>query len=256
MEILNTIISLSGVIALISVIYLRYQDQIKLGFSFDKWAVNEFLLGIGIAFISVSLGFIIINTIGFVEIESISFNATKFFKGLGTYAFGAAIEEIFFRIGLLLILIYLLKNIWIAILLQIILFGALHIANPSATYLTASSNAIGGLMYSIALIYTGRIWMPFSLHVFWNFWQSFWGFNVSGLSWYSDIFVIINPLGTKYLSGGDYGFEGSIIGIAIRILVLGLTIASCKLIEFYYPKIVQNQYSILPESLQPTIRSK
>ncbi|TYP94893.1 hypothetical protein LX73_0186 [Fodinibius salinus] len=252
MEILNTIISLSGLIALLSILYLRYQNKIKLGFSFDKWAPGELILGISIAFVSVTLAFLALKIGGFIEIKSIALDTPKFFKGLGTYAIGAAAEEIIFRVGLLLLLIYLLKNIWVAILLQIILFGVLHITNPSATLLTAFSNAIGGLMYSIALIYTGRIWMPFSLHVFWNFAQSFWGFNVSGLTWYSDIFVHLNPVGTKYLSGGEYGLEGSIIGIIARLLVLVLIVVTSKLIQNYYPQIIKNQYSILPQSLRPT----
>jgi membrane protease YdiL (CAAX protease family) len=253
MQIINTIISISGILALGGVIYLRYKGQIRLGFSFDKWALSEFMFGIGIGFISVAIAFFTIKGMGYVEITGVSLQVNEFFEGLGFYALGAAIEEVFFRVGLLLILIYFLKNVWIAILIQIILFGFVHINNPDATYLTAFSNAIGGLMYSLALIYTGRIWMPFSLHVFWNFAQSFWGFNVSGISEYSNIFMTINPQGSDLLSGGAYGLEGSVIGIGARFLVLGLIIYSCKWMQNYNPELKENQISILPQSLRPTV---
>lgn len=251
MNIINLIISSSGLLAFGIIIYLRYKDRIRMGFSFDKWALGELGLGIGIAFVSVSLAFIIMQAAGLIEVGAVSLNTMEFFKGLGFYLFGAAIEEIFFRVGLLLVLIYFLKNIPLAILLEIALFGWVHLNNPSANYLTAVSNGIGGLMYSLALIYTGRIWMPFTLHVFWNFAQSFWGFNVSGLTYYSDIFVSISPHGVDYLSGGAYGLEGSIIGIAARFLVLALIVVCCKWLQNYYPDIVKNQYSILPEQLRP-----
>jgi membrane protease YdiL (CAAX protease family) len=252
MELINIIISVSGLLTLGIALYLRYKKTIQLGFSIDKWAVGELVLGIGIAFLSVSVAFFIIKALGLVEVESVSFKTNAFFKGLGFYAAGAAVEELLFRIGLLLVLIYYLKNIWVAILIQILLFGIVHLSNPSADYLTAFSNAIGGLMYSLALIYSGRIWMPFALHVFWNFSQSFWGFNVSGLTYYSDIFVNISPQGADYLSGGAYGLEGSIIGIAARFLVIALVIGSCKWLQNYNSELTKNQYSILPLVLRPT----
>lgn len=251
MEIINTILSSSGLIGFCLVLYLRYKGRIKLGFSFDKWAVGEFFLGIGIAFISVSGAFMVMKGLGFVKVESIVLNSTEVVNSLGFYLLGAAVEELFFRIGLLLVLIYYLKNIWVAIGIQILLFGMAHIANPGAGYLTLFSNAIGGLMYSLAFIYSGRIWMPFTLHISWNFFQSFWGFNVSGLTFYSDIFVSINPQGADYLSGGAYGLEGSIIGIAARFLVLALVIGCCKWLVNYNGELVENQYSILPEALTP-----
>lgn len=252
MEIINIILSSSGLLGFSLVLYLRYKDRIKLGLSFDKWAIGELLLGIGIAFISVSSAFMIMKGLGFVQVESISLNTTEFLNGVGFYLFGAVVEELFFRVGLLLVLIYYLKNIWVAIGIEILLFGLAHIANPGADYLTMFSNAIGGLMYSLAFIYSGRIWMPLTLHVFWNFFQSFWGFNVSGLTFYSDVFVSINPQGADYLSGGSYGLEGSLIGIAARFLVLALVVGCCKWMKNYNSDLIENQYSILPETLMPS----
>jgi hypothetical protein len=189
--------------------------------------------------------------LGLVQVETISLNSKEFLNGLGFYLIGAAVEELFFRIGLLLVVIYYLENIWVAIGIEILLFGLAHIANPGADYLTMFSNAIGGLMYSLAFIYSGRIWMPFTLHLFWNFFQSFWGFNVSGITLYSDIFVSINPQGIDYLSGGAYGLEGSLIGIGARFLVLALVIGCSKWMQTFNSDLVENQYSILPEALRP-----
>lgn len=251
MEIINIIFSSSGLLGFGLVLYLRYKDRIKLGLSFDKWAAGELFLGIGIAFISVSAAFMIMKSLGLVKVESISLNSTEFLNGLGFYLIGAAVEELFFRVGLLLVLVYYLKNIWVAIGIQILLFGVAHIANPGADYLTMFSNAIGGLMYSLAFIYSGRIWMPITLHLFWNLFQSFWGFNVSGLTFYSDIFVSINPQGADYLSGGAYGLEGSLIGITARFLVLALVIGCCEWLKNYNSELVENQYSILPKALTP-----
>lgn len=252
---MNIFISAVALLSIAIVLYLRYKEQLRLGFSVDKWAVSELLLGIGIAFISISIAFFMLKSFGLIEIQSVSFKPKGFFNGLGFYLVGAAVEELFFRVGLLLVLIYYLKNIWLAIIIQILLFGLLHLNNPGANYLTAFSNAVGGLMYSLALIYSGRIWMPFSLHLFWNFSQSFWGFNVSGLTYYSDIFMNISPQGPDYLNGGEYGLEGSIIGIGARFLVLGLIIGSCKWLKNHNPQLTENQYHILPSSLRPNSQS-
>lgn len=40
-EIVNIIISSASLIGFGLVLYLRYKDRIKLGLSFDKWAVSE-----------------------------------------------------------------------------------------------------------------------------------------------------------------------------------------------------------------------
>lgn len=232
------------------VIYLRIDGKLRLGFSVDKWTTVEIISGFLIAFIPVSMAFLIIWALGNVEVVSIQFQAGAFFEDLLILTFAALSEEILFRVGVLLVLIYFTKNVWLSIAIQILLFGIVHLSNPGADMLTVLSNSIGGLMYSLAFIYTGRIWMPFILHLFWNMSQGFYGFNISGLGEYSGAFIELNPIGNELISGGSYGLEGSLIGIVARILVIAFILMTTKKMAESHPVFEELKESILPESMR------
>lgn len=247
---IDAVISILAFLSIALVIFLRVKGNLRLGFSADKWTTVEILSGFLIAFIPVTMAFLIIWALGNIEIVSIRFQAGGLFEDLTILTFAALAEEILFRVGVLLVLIYFTKKVWLSIAIQILLFGIVHLSNPGADMLTVLSNSMGGLMYSLAFIYTGRIWMPFILHLFWNMSQGFYGFNISGLSEYSGAFIEINPIGNELISGGSYGLEGSLIGIGARILVIILIIISTKIMAQKHPAYESLKQSILPEKIR------
>jgi uncharacterized protein len=133
----------------------------------------------------------------------------------------ALLEEVVFRGLLLNGLIYLLKQDTWAVLLCAILFGVAHIENTGATAISVVSNALGGLMYSLAFLRTRRLWLPWGLHFAWNYFQGpVFGFLVSGFNFGTLIQHVTT--GDPLLTGGAYGPEGGLIGIAFRFVVIGL----------------------------------
>lgn len=112
-----------------------------------------------------------------------------------------------------------------AVLVAGILFGMTHAFFQGATPLSVISNSLGGVMYGLAFVLTGRIWLGVGLHFAWNFVQGpILGFILSGHSVTGALFRI-DDLGPVWLTGGNYGPEGGIVGIGFRFVIIGAVLA-------------------------------
>lgn len=69
---------------------------------------------------------------------------------------------------------------------------------------------------------TGNLWFSIGFHFSWNFFQTMFGFNVSGQDFYGiyELEITENSL----LNGGDFGFEGSIWAVITKGLIIVFTI--------------------------------
>jgi len=134
------------------------------------------------------------------------------------FVMGAFIEELIFRL-----IIYKLTEelfgTWIALLIQVFLFGFSHGLNENATLFTTFSVVIvGGLVYCAAYIYSRSLWLPFGLHLGWNFSQSgIFSMPNSGTPY--DGLLISSISGPKWLTGSNWGIEGSFIAIFLCLAV-------------------------------------
>jgi membrane protease YdiL (CAAX protease family) len=137
-------------------------------------------------------------------------------------AVAAVLEEVLSRSFLLGGLILLLGDSkWIAVLISAAFFGMAHITNPEATVISVAGNTLGGVVYAVAYVGSGRIWLACGLHFAWNFFQGpVLGFPVSGISIPS--LVQQGPSGPDWITGGDYGPEGGVIGLSSRLAVIAL----------------------------------
>ena len=71
---------------------------------------------------------------------------------------------------------------WVAIAVNGLLFGLMHMANPGVSVLAIASIVLCGLSYSLVRWYTGSIWVAMGLHTMWNFTQAFlFGLPNSGI---------------------------------------------------------------------------
>ena len=75
-----------------------------------------------------------------------------------------------------------------------------------------------GMALGISYIYTKNLWFPIGLHLSWNFFQSLFGFNVSGQNFYS--LFQTHKTNETLLNGGEFGFENSIFGIISEIVII------------------------------------
>src|SRR5690606_6269306 len=110
------------------------------------------------------------------------------FAELGSWFLGKAAasvkEEILMR-GLLLsgLVLALRGRRTLAILLSALAFGCIHLSNPGATPLSVLGNTLGGVVYGLAFVCAGSLWLAIGLHFAWNFVQGpLLGFPVSGMA--------------------------------------------------------------------------
>ena len=126
--------------------------------------------------------------------------------------FPAISEEIMFR-GIFFRWLEELGGSWFALALTSAFFGLAHLYNPGATPLTSFFIAVeAGILLGAAYMLTRSLWLPIGLHAAWNLTQGeVLDVSVSGIQ--VDGLVTAQVQGPQSLSGGPFGFEGSILGL-------------------------------------------
>jgi len=123
-----------------------------------------------------------------------------------------------------------------AVLVGAVLFGSTHMFLAGASPLSVISNGLGGVMYGLAFVLTRRIWLGFGLHFAWNFVQGpILGFTLSGYPIEGGVFQIAD-LGPAWLTGGLYGPEGGVVGIAFRFVVIGAVVVWSRRAKVMLPQ--------------------
>lgn len=136
-------------------------------------------------------------------------------------------EEILFR-GYILKNFLKSMNSFMALILSALLFALIHSFNPNVDWFSFLALFLGGVLLGIPYIFTKNLWFSISLHFSWNFFQTLFGFNVSGINLYS--LIEFNVLEKNMFNGGDFGFEGSILSIISQILLI------FGIVLYYYQK--------------------
>ncbi len=128
-------------------------------------------------------------------------------------------------------LFYLIKNesgVIAALLITSFLFAIMHIRFINGSFLALLNLFIAGLIFGVAYIKSGNIWLSSSIHLSWNWLLG----PVAGLSVSGQNIGISHSLfflsGSPILSGGDFGLEGSIIVTLTGLLILAILL--------FYPK--------------------
>ncbi len=217
--------------ATILVIFLFWKFVIKkefpeIGFKDVKWLKN-LALGMLSGIIAISLGFFISILFGFVKVHSLAFSPPDFTNYIILFALVSISEELMTR-GLMLSTLMDGMNDYLALLIVAVIFGALHLLNDNVTTLSFINICIAGLFLGISYIHNRSLWFPIGLHFTWNFFQGpVFGYEVSG---HKNISIVEQTIhGNDTFTGGEFGFEGSIIAIPIMF-------AAILAIHFYYSR--------------------
>ena len=126
--------------------------------------------------------------------------------------FAAVVEEILFR-GVLFRITEESLGTWLAILISALLFGLLHLFNPSATLVAAVAIVLeAGVLLAAAYVLTRRLWLAIGVHFAWNFVRGgIFGIEVSG----NPGLLQATLAGPELLSGGEYGAEASVVAVLV-----------------------------------------
>ncbi|MCQ8242178.1 lysostaphin resistance A-like protein [Rhizosaccharibacter radicis] len=140
---------------------------------------------------------------------------------------GAAGEELFARGTLLLVAKRFLG--WRgAVLVSGLIFAVEHLGNPGASWIWLLRLFFQGMLLSYAVFRTGSLWWSVSYHAGWN-WVSAPLFGALG-SGYLDEGHIFNfmPTGSRWLTGGSVGPEGSIFAFVAVLCAFAVLLASMR----------------------------
>ncbi len=205
-----------------------------LGTSIDIQSVVQILAGTIIAGIAMSAVFLFEMWTGLLVVDSVG-DAATLSTDISTPIVVAFLEEFIFRAVLLGCFILWFRNSLFAVALSAAIFSAAHLANPHVETVALIGYFVGGCIYGIAYLRSGRLWFPIGLHFGWNYAEGrVFGFPLSGGK-------IIDPLITQhniapaFWTGGEYGPEAGVIGLAARFAILILTLAGLASQQSKFP---------------------
>ncbi|MCW8849063.1 MAG: CPBP family intramembrane metalloprotease [Melioribacteraceae bacterium] len=226
---------------------------ISLGLKVSKQSFQDIFFGFLLSALMAALFFSGMLALGFVEFNgfnldnsnAITEQSFNFVHYMSVISIGSILlllleyilvgywEELVFR-G------YLLQNmadglgIKTAIIISCLIYGLIHITNPNAGLLSSSIIVLFGFLRIYGYLATKMLWLSIGMHIGWNFFQGpIFGFAASG---YKKATLIKNTITSnkEYLTGGEFGPEGSLLIIPILILALYIMRWYAKK---YYPTI-------------------
>lgn len=193
-------------------------------------AIREIVKGAIGGFLSISVIAIVALLLGGIKLEYVFSSSATFgiFSAFVFYMFQGTWEELVMRSYLMPNFAKVIGDRW-AIIITSVIFAALHGANPNAQFLPIFNLFLFGLAFAIIYYKTGSLWICGVGHGFWNFTMGhLYGAEVSGTIVKDSIFKSIPQAGKEFISGGLFGYEGSIITTVVGIILI---IAFWKLIK-------------------------
>ena len=108
-------------------------------------------------------------------------------------------------------------NRTVAVVVVAVVFAGLHGNNSAVTLLALANIFLGGILLGLAYLRYGRLWFPIGLHLAWNLMTGpILGHEVSG---YRSVESVLTESGHGpwWLSGGEFGIEGSVVMTAVEL---------------------------------------
>jgi membrane protease YdiL (CAAX protease family) len=212
--------AISVVTIALSLVFRRFIDKqplLSLGFSLRRIG-RELAMGFLLSIVLIGSGVLILQANGNLQWVDGNFKAGQFLLLLLSMLLLVVGEEMAFR-G------YILNNLMesldrrLALAASAALFAMVHLFNPGVNALAVVNVFLGGILLGLNYIYTRQLWFAIALHAGWNFLQGpVFGFSVSGLGHYS--ILEQERKGNPLLTGGQFGFEGSIIATILLLAAI------------------------------------
>lgn len=181
----------------------------------NKW-FNGFLKGTGLGILFMLISAAVLYIGGYVEFSQKSMAVSSVLLYLVFFLSVSLFEEFLFRTYPLFIFAERYP-IWLAILINGLLFGLAHVGNDDFTALAMLNITLAGVLFCVYTLQKQNIAWVIGLHFSWNFTQGIvLGYNVSGNEMPGVLKAV--PIGETYLSGGKFGVEGSVFCTVLLII--------------------------------------
>lgn len=211
---------------------------LSLGLKVDRRTIPDLIFGLLLSAGMAGMFFGVTVLLGYVEFNGFNLNqgtsgndGAGYVQFISVFSIGALLifflehllvgywEELVFR-G------YVFQNmiegmgLWIAIIVSCLIYGLLHSSNPNAGWVSSLIIVLFGFLRIYGYLLTKKLWLSMGMHIGWNFFQGpILGFAASG---HQNATLINNtPIGPDWLSGGEFGPEGSILILPMIGLALG-----------------------------------
>jgi hypothetical protein len=129
-------------------------------------------------------------------------------------------------------------NPFLATLIISILYAAARTGNPGSNAASFLFTMLAGWLLSIAYLHTRALWVGWGIHFAWNASLAvLFGLPLSGLTQFSPV-ISTTALGPAWLSGFDYGPEGSAVGIVLILALIPVLIKATHDLKHRYAQPV------------------
>ena len=191
----------------------------QLGFSKDN-IVASYFKGSLFGTLQILFVFSIILGLEAVEVYYVAnIPMILFIKIFIFFIFQGLFEELLFR-GYLMPVFSKVIGIKFTIILLSFLFTCIHLLNPNLSMIGLTNVFLAGVTFSLIYYYTGNIWLVGAMHTFWNFILGFIvGSQVSGIPTFYSILFSLPVEGKDLISGGEFGFEASIVETILELAI-------------------------------------
>lgn len=141
-------------------------------------------------------------------------------------------EEEFITRSVLMNYLGALKNPRTGIVANSLIFAILHLGNSYFNLIAFFNIFLMGLVFSMLFYIRDSIYISAAAHSVWNFLQgNFFGINVSGIITSKNTIFLSESVGNKWISGGGFGIEASLVVTIVEILALYLLYKKARKID-------------------------
>ena len=190
------------------------QPLTSAGLGIKKW-LPELGEGYLLGTILVGFGYFILLISGMAQSQWLDFIPMTFLGWLLFFFIQPFLEELLFR-GYLMSLLTRYFNVPVALIISSLAFAIVHADNDNFSAIGFLTITIAGILFGLLFLKTGQLWLATGMHAAWNFMQGVvFGIPTSGNRTYS--IMETTTSGPAWLSGGAFGFEGSILAVLVVV---------------------------------------
>lgn len=237
-SIYTLLIAVSAATILLVIFFQKFIHKESIYKEFQGNALKDFFAGLLLAAGLCFMGAIILYANGNIQWQDI-ITDTAILNGTVLMFIIALAEEWMFR-GYFQKRLSLVLPVVPSIFIAALIFTLFHLFNPAVSWIAVVNILTGGMVMGCLYAISKSLWMPVAFHFTWNaLLGPVLGFPVSGIGFSS--LLIMERKGNLLLTGGNFGFEASVV--CTLLLLISLLILLIPLKE----SATSQQPSLLPE---------